>query len=106
MKELLSIAGVRSVKGHMCAHNMYATDDHGTALVFKPTGWASNSPHILNEMNKQCSNIHSNPKHYHRHANLENGRAAATAIYPEQLCYSILKGLRAQMHELGLHQLC
>ena len=102
MQRLMQHSQVRSVKGHMCAQGMYIEDRDGSALAFKPTGWVSNSKHVLNELNKQCINLRSNPEHYHRHADLQHGAAARASIYPEQLCYSILKGLRKQMIELGI----
>jgi hypothetical protein len=81
---------------------MYIEDRDGSALAFKPTGWVSNSDHVLNELGKQCTNLKQNPTHYHRHADLQHDRAARAAIYPEQLCYSILKGLRNEMIDLGI----
>ena len=96
MGELLAMPGVNVVKGHMCAQGMLAKDERGVAPVLKPTGWASNSPHILYEMNAQCTNDH-------RHVHLQGGnRSVNSSIYPEQLCYSILRGLRAQMCEQAL----
>ena len=38
-----------------------------------------------NEFKTQCSNLHSNPKHYHRHASLQ-GRMAKHAAYPQSSC--------------------
>ena len=92
MVSLLSESGVKCVKGHMCAHGMYGTTAGGEAApVFKPTGWASNSLHILEHMSKQCSNLIDNPAYYNKHASLQQSRAARAAIYPEQLCYSSLR---------------
>ena len=99
---LLQTPSVEAVKGHMCTQGMYIHDDKGEALAFKPTGWMSNSPCILEQLNRQCTNLSNNPEHYHRHADLQCSRASKAAIYPEQLCYSILRDLRAQMKSLGL----
>ena len=44
------------------------------------------------------------PAHYHQHADLQHGRAEYAAVYPEQLCYSVLKGLRNEMKQLGIQQ--
>ena len=44
---------------------------------------------------KRCSN--SGGADDHEHASLQSGRAAQAAIYPERLCYAILKGLRKQL---------
>ena len=104
LTQLMSMSGVHAVKGHMCAHGMYIEQPAGgdPKLAFKPTGWLSNSPHILSELNKQCSNLRDNPQHYHEHSSLQQSRAERASVYPEQLCYSILRGLRHQMSELGL----
>ena len=94
--------GVRTVRGNMCAQGMFIRDSQGLALALKATGWCSNSEHILRELNKQCSN-NSKPEHqHHRHACLQNGKAKHAAIYPEQLCFSILRGLRNEMESMGL----
>ena len=95
MIALMSRAGVFETKGHMCAQGMTATDKHGTAPVFKPTRWLSNSTSILKEMRAQCTNNGSSTDH--RHANLHNGVAKTTAIYPDKLCFSILRGLRNEL---------
>ena len=95
IRAVLQDPSVKAVKGHMCAQGMYITDSSGERRrVFKPTGWMSNSPFILEELSKQCTNLAENPKHYHKHADLQNGRAAKAAVYPEQLCFSILRGMR------------
>ena len=100
---LLSNPSVRAVKGHMCTQGMYVSQNDGSnQLAFKPTGWMSNSPFVLEELNKQCTNLKNDPKQYHKHANLQNGHAAEAAVYPEQLCFSILRGMRRQLIELGV----
>ena len=103
VRALMCMSGVSTVKGHMCTHGMYVDQSDGVSrLALKATGWMSNSQHILDELNHQCTNLRENPKHYHEHADLQNGRAEQASIYPEQLCYSILRGLRMQMRELGI----
>ena len=81
---------------------MVIRDPSGTAPVYKPTGWMSNSPYILEELNQQCINNKLPPDQRHRHASLEHGRARQAQVYPEQLCYSILRGLRRHMVAHGL----
>ena len=39
----------------------------------------------------------SSSSSHHEHANLLCGRASHAAIYPEKLCFSILRGLRNQL---------
>jgi len=81
--------------GHMCAHNMTSQDAHGVGLVRKATGWLSNSPALLEEVALQCSGGH-------RHVPLVHGRAANAAIYPPNLCFAILRGLRKQLTNDGV----
>ena len=86
----------------MCRHGMRVrVVDGEDSLVYKPTGWLSNSSIVLEELSKQCTNVPGNPNN-HQHANLQNGRAKSAAIYPEGLCYAILRGVRRQMVALGV----
>ena len=93
--ELYKLSGVDRVVSHMCAFGMKSSDSHGDGLVYKPTGWMSNSPCILQELNKQCTNRLGGEQH--RHVHLVDGRARQAAIYPEQVCTAVLTGLRAQL---------
>ena len=96
VRELRENPDVYRIRGDMCRFNMIINDAQGPALAYKPTGWMSNSMHILSELNKLCTNSDGkNPPH--RHADLQSGRAAHAAIYPEKLCLSILKGLRKEL---------
>ena len=77
----------------MCAQGMHITRSDGSRLrAFKPAGWVSNSPYILDQLNKQCNNLNNDHDHdqCHAHSSLENGKASRAAMYPEQFCYSIL----------------
>ena len=95
VRELRENPSVYRVRGDMCRFNMIINDAQGPALACKPTGWMSNSKYILSELNKLCTNSEGNNPH--RHADLQSGRAARAAIYPEKLCLSILKGLRKEL---------
>ena len=57
----------------------------------------TNSEFILNELAVVCSNNGSSSDHVH--ASLQNGKAAQAAVYPDKLCYSILRGLRKQLNK-------
>ena len=87
-------------KGHMCAYGMKSKDEFGEGLVKKPTGWATNSPYIAEQVSQLCSNRHKGAKH--RHAHLISGKAKAAEVYPVKLCTAILKGLRRQFISDGL----
>ena len=102
MIQLLQHPGVLRVTGHMCPHGMMSRDEHGPGLVLKPTGWATNSPYIAEQVSAQCSN--KGGASYHRHVPLLFGRARAAQIYPPKLCTAILKGLRAQLKADGRMQ--
>ena len=95
MKALMECEGVQLGKGHMCRQGMHVKTKEGDLPVLKATGWLTNSPAILQEMAKLCKNDGSSSDH--KHASLENGCAAKAAVYPEKLCYSILRGLRKQL---------
>ena len=88
--KLMRIPGVMHRTGHMCPHGMTSVDAQGEDLVLKPTRWMSNSAALLDEVAKRCAGGH-------RHVQLVNGRARAAAIYPQRLCYAILRGLRQQL---------
>ena len=62
----------------------------GTQLVKKPTAFMTNAEEIGWELNKRCQGGH-------RHVQLVNGRAKRAEVYPDELCYCILKGLMKQM---------
>ena len=99
MMDLMSTPGVFKGKGHMCQHGMWIDTPQGKKLALKATGFLTNSPYILENLPKTCTNTGGPGDH--PHASLENGRAAQAAIYPEKLCHAILKGLRKQLLKDG-----
>jgi len=43
--------------------------------------------------------------HDRKHASLEHGAAAGAAVWPEKLCYAILRGMRKQLlHDNVMHE--
>ena len=58
-------------------------------LVKKPTGFMSSSPYVLTELDRKCLGGHE-------HIPLVGGRAAGAAIYPQELCEAICRGIRRQ----------
>ena len=81
MRTLMNRDGVNIGKGNMCRQGMFIKCKEGEALALKATGWLTNSSYILPEFAKLCTNNGS--IHDHKHASLENGRAAQAAVYPE-----------------------
>ena len=59
-------------------------------FVKKPTGFLTNSFGIARELEQSCNGLHS-------HVHLVGGRAHRAEVYPDELCYRILKGLVNQM---------
>jgi hypothetical protein len=82
---------IGSVVSNMCQYGMMQLDDDGIERhVKKPTRWLSNSPFILNELDKRCAGDH-------HHVQLLGGKAKAAQVYPKRLCSAILKGLKKQL---------
>eukprot|EP00973_Karenia_brevis_P013456 1827317-Karenia_brevis.AAC.1 len=75
MQQLLNMPGVIRTRSHMCRFGMTSKDEFGEGLVYKPTGFATNSPRIAEMLNRRCTN-HDGPAK-HRHVTLMNGRAKA-----------------------------
>ena len=68
----------------------------------KPTGWMSNSPHILQQLSRRYSGprgVSSGTGTQHRHALGKVARDAA--VYPFLLCKAILMGLCKQLRQDG-----
>ena len=59
-------------------------------LVKKPTGFMTNAAGISAELGVKCE---GGPKHIQ----LLNGRARRAEVYPDELCWKILKGLINQL---------
>ena len=101
VRELLERSDVERIVGHMCAFGMQSEDEGGRGLVYKPTGFMSNSRVILNHLERKCENARHRAagKHEccHRHVVLTNGRASAAAVYPPGLVKAILEGLKEQI---------
>ena len=96
MISLLSHAEAACVTLDMCQYGMTQKNDRGEDLpVLKPTRWLGNSPHILHKLSCRC-------KREPQHQVLLGGRANQTQIYPEELCCSILQGLRRQLTSEGV----
>ena len=81
MQQLLKDPSVRTVKGYMCEHSMIEGKP-----ALKPMGWCSNSPHVLTHMHRLC----------------KRQKAGPAAIWPRDVCMSILRGLREQLVEDGI----
>ena len=84
--------------GDQCPFGQWSTDEHGPGLVLNPTGWLSNSFHILEHVAVRCGNtIQNRSMPQHRHVHLEPGRAKACQAYPPALERAIVEGLVSQL---------
>ena len=90
LKKFIKQVKPHLVNSHMCAFGMTSVDEHGRGHVLKPTTFMTNSSHLARKLDKQCNRNH-------RHVHLMNGRAKDAAIYPDQLCNEICKGIREQI---------
>lgn len=95
MVSLMEDLKINKTATHMCRFGMRSQDEQGLGLVKKPTGFLTNSPHLRNQLNKQCLGGH-------RHVQLVGGRAKACQVYPKGLCRAILRGIRAELTNNGL----
>ena len=81
----------------MCAFGMWQYSDksqEGAELVMKPTGFMTNATGIASQLSERCNGKH-------QHVKLLNGRASRAEVYPDELCFRILKGLRETMKRDG-----
>ena len=85
------------MRGDMCAFGMWQHSDksqEGTELVMKPTGFMTNATGIASQLSEECNGKH-------QHVKLLNGRASRAEVYPDELCFRILKGLMETMKRDG-----
>ena len=66
---------------------MVAKDELGEGLVRKSTQIVTNVPELRDILCRRCPGGH-------RHVHLMNGRAKDAAVYPEQLCRTVTRGVR------------
>ena len=91
--ELLNDPRVHVAYADQCQFGLTAkirtgSDERGPAK--KPTGFIGNSWTIAHRLRRTC-------KHDHEHVKLEGGRAKAAALYPDELCMEMCKGLKEQI---------
>ena len=60
----------------------------------KPTGFMTNATGIASQLSEKCNGKH-------QHVKLLNGRASRAEVYPDELCFRILKGLMETMRKDG-----
>jgi hypothetical protein len=90
MVKMLAHPRVNTVVAHLCQYGMKTMGDDGLwQPAKKATRFASSSEEVLQQLDRKC-----NGKHVHCH--LTSGRAKHAAVYPPELCRSILRGIERQ----------
>ena len=80
---------------HMCAFGMTTRDPaHGELPAMKPTRFVTKSWALSEALDRKCSCVAQPGKP--KHGLLVAGRAAAAAIYPDDLCDNICVAVRRQ----------
>ena len=100
MKELQNIATVGVVQGDQCQFGSEAkSGPHRGQPVKKPTGFMSNSPKLLEALGRRCTgrNGECSRPGGGRHALCSGPVAVEAAIYPRDLCKTVLSGISAQL---------
>ena len=101
MQELLCKQGVQRIRADQCQLGQQTSDGDP---VKKPTGFMSNAAELLAALNRRCfgkNGLCSRPQGGHHRECI--GRVARNAaVFQEELCITILKGLRAQLISDGV----
>ena len=100
MKQFGEIPSVGIVRGDQCQYGAAAASgrDKGKPMK-KPTGFMSNSPHVLHALSRVCTGRLgecSRPERG-RHAICSGKNAKEAAKYPRELCRAVLRGITAQL---------
>lgn len=94
IQELAGRDDVFVVQSPMCYWHMLAEDMQGVGHVRKETQYLTNSRELAKRLNKVCEGNH-------RHVHLINGRARQAQVYPPKLVKAILKGIKAELQNMG-----
>ena len=96
MEALLSQEQVQRVVADQCQYGQQT--DQGDPLK-KPTGFMSNAPLLIQHLGKRCfgkGGLCSRPLGG-KHVECIGKKAQRAAIFQEELCVAILRGIRAQL---------
>ena len=94
IQDLASRDDVFVVQSPMCYWHMMAEDMQGVGHVRKETQYLTNSAELAKRLNQVCEGNH-------RHVHLINGRARQAQVYPPKLMKAILKGIKAELQNMG-----
>ena len=100
IEEVMGLPGVQRVVADQC--QLGQETENGDPMK-KPTGFMSNAPKLLHELDRRCfgkKGLCSRPRGG-AHAECMGKNAQRAAIFQEKLCVAILRGLRAQLLKDG-----
>lgn len=90
VQRVMAKQNVEAVTGHMSRWGMMSTGEKVEGLVEKPTTFMTCSPNIAKELSPICGGGH-------RHEHLVSGRAKYDRVYPEDLCFARIRGLKSKL---------
>jgi hypothetical protein len=100
MAEIASDSRVNKVVGDQCQYGQQSSNGNP---VRKSTGWMSNSPEILEKLERRCLGRRGDCSRPGggRHQTASGRTAREAAMYPFKLCRAILEGCRNQLRRDG-----
>ena len=104
VRRILMLPGVMRTRMDQCQYG--ARDEEG-APVRKPTDFVTNSGYICQNLTKVCQGRHgycrgNKSSEGMRHRPCEGKVAKKAAIYPQELCRAVLRGLAKQLRADGM----
>jgi hypothetical protein len=94
-RRIANLKGVETVMAHQCQHGM--RDPRTGDPIKKPTRYMSNAPMILQELERTCSGRGGVCSNGRPHRVCAGHAAKAAAIYPMQLCKTLIRGMKLQL---------
>ena len=105
LKKLMSYPGVERTRADQCQHGLQAERGRMAGHpVMKPTGFLSNAPLLLKQLEKRCSGKKGWCSNGQRHAPCSAGVAKDAQVYGKELCRAMLRGMQDQLKELCMLQ--
>ena len=93
VEDLMRDSRVTTVRSDLCRFGMTGKIPGGEIKegpVMKPTGFMSSSWCVAEELNKRCEGLHE-------HVHLQGAKMTSmAAVYPEELCAAIVRGIVKQ----------
>ena len=105
IKRLMKFPGVNKVVSDQCQHGLRARRgaQQGDPIK-KPTGFMSNSEVLLKELQRRCTGKKGLCSNGRKHAPCSGGNARDAQVYSRELCEAVLRGMQAQLRQMGMLQ--